>query len=87
MATLPANDLNDLAAELMAELSLSWEGIPVEAAQFAGFLTDIDAELNTAETSIFQGISNATAKAWLLGNQKLGRLFIERTERKRKETF
>ncbi len=87
MAALPTADIDELSAQLQREFSGTRTGIPVNKNQFRAGLVNIDSELNTAETAIFQGISDATVKAWLLANQPIGRLLIERVERKRKEVL
>ncbi len=87
MATLSSADINELSAQLQREFSSSWTAIPVSKTAFHAGLTSIDVELESAEGGIFQGIGNANVKAWLLANQSLGRLIIERVERKRKEVL
>jgi hypothetical protein len=87
MATLSASDIDELTSDLLSEFSGAWTDIPVNRAKFRAGLVDIDAELDTAETTIFAGIGDAEVKSWLQANQTTGRLIVERTERKRKEAL
>lgn len=87
MATLSSNDIDALAQVLQEEFSGVWTNIPVTKAKFRAGLVSIDSELEDAELTIFQNISDADVKSWLQANQTLGRLIIERIERKRKEVL
>ena len=87
MANLSAADIDELSAQLQAEFSAVWTRIPVNQVKLRSGLVSIDAELESAEVGIFQGINDAYVRSWLQVNQVIGRLIIERVERKRREVL
>lgn len=87
MEALPTSDLDQLWAQLMSEFSGVRQEVPITKAQLRALLGLIDGELETAEISIVQALPGGPAKTWLLNHQPVGRLLIERVERKRKEVL
>ena len=85
MATLPSGSVDELWRDLMSEFSGVRTAVPINKNQFRALLVLIDADLETAESSIVGALPAGPGKSWLVANPTLGRLFIERTERKRKE--
>lgn len=87
MAVLSSNDIDILWEQLMEEFSGVHTEIPIDKNQFRQLLVLIDSQLETAEGTIVSALPTGAAKTWLVSNQSIGRLFIERVERKRKETL
>lgn len=87
MATLPSGDIDVLWQQLMEEYSSIRAIVPINKNQFRQLLVLIDSELETAETSIVAALPSGPGRTWLIGNQSIGRHFIERTEKKRKEVL
>jgi len=87
MATLSSTDIDEVWEQLMSEFSALWTQVPLNKNQFRAGLVQIDAELEDAELTIFQNITDSEVRTWLQTNQPLGRLCVERIERKRKEVL
>jgi len=87
MATLSSTDIDEVWEQLMSEFSALWTQVPLNKNQFRAGLVQIDAELEDAELTIFQNITDNEVRVWLQNNQPLGRLCVERVERKRKEVL
>jgi len=87
MATLSSTDIDEVWEQLMSEFSALWTQVPLSKNQFRAGLVQIDAELEDAELTIFQNITDNEVRVWLQNNQPLGRLCVERVERKRKEVL
>ena len=87
MATLSSEDIDAIHADIMRRWSRAFTGMPPSKEGVRALIVSIDGGLNTAETSIFQGLPAGAGKTWLLANQSLGRFAIELTERKRKDVL
>ena len=87
MATLSSDSIDELWQQLMEEYSSIRAVVPINKHQFRQLLVLMDVELEAAETSIVSALPNGAGKTWLVTNQPIGRHFIERTEKKRKETL
>jgi len=87
MATLPSTAIDEIWSQVMQEFSAQRTEIPsaISKSQLRAGIVNIDTELESAEISIFQGISNADVKSWLQANQTVGRRIIELTAKKRRE--
>jgi hypothetical protein len=85
MATLSSAAIDDLHAAIMQELSNLRTAVPVSKSALRAGIVSIDSELSSAETTIFQNISNTGVKTWLQANQAVGRRIIAVIEQKRKE--
>lgn len=84
MAQLTAQQRQDVLDILMREFSSLHTAIPATKAQALALVDSIDAALETAEVTIFQGLPAGPGKTWLQANQPIGRRFIEEVERMRK---
>jgi len=87
MATLSSADIDEVWMQLMSEFSALRTLVPINKNQFRAGLVQIDSELEDAELTIFQNITDSEVRVWLQTNQPLGRLCVERIERKRKEVL
>ena len=87
MATLSSTDIDEVWEQLMSEFSSLRTLVPINKNQFRTGLVQIDLELEDSEITIFQNITDSDVRTWLQNNQPLGRLCIERIERKRKEVL
>ncbi len=87
MAILSSTDIDDLHAQVMRRWSSVHLDAPVTKAQVRGLIVEIDAGLDTAETTIVSGLPNGAGKDWLVANPVVGRDVMEVTERRRKEVL
>jgi hypothetical protein len=87
MATLSSGDIDDVHAQSMSRWSSVRQDTPITKAELRQLIVLVDAELETAETSIIGALPAGAGKDWLVANPTVGRDVIEVTERRRKEVL
>ena len=88
MAALSSGDIDIIWARVMTEWSR--RRLPMGSFnkhEFRQTIVDIDSGLNNSEGAILNGISNATARTWLLANQSIGREIMVDIMSKRQEVL
>ena len=87
MAALPTAQLDEVHALIMSKYSGLRTEVPITKGQLRSLLVTMDAELDSAETSVFAALPAGPGKTWIQANQTIARDFMTDIERKRVETF
>ena len=88
MASLTAQQINEVLTDLMQRYSSIRKEIPVNKNQFNTWLTNtVDVEMEAAELAIFQNTPAGDAKDWLQANPEVGRDVMTLIEQKRLEVL
>lgn len=87
MATLTSDNIDEIYKEVMEEFSRQLENVPVTKTKLRAGIVNVDVGINSSESAIFSGITDADVRTWLQNNQDLGRYIMELVIRKRKEVL
>lgn len=87
MARLTEPQVLTLRAEIMSAWSAGHTETPITKAQLKALLENIDAGLESAETSIISGLTNGAAKTWLVAHQSIGRRVLEEVAQERRKVL